>query len=62
MIARDGRSVAVDDVKDMVESAYGRGPMWIEIRNATAAPGRAYGTYEESQTVGGSTSVESQRR
>lgn len=56
MIGPDGRSLSVDDVKAMVESAYGRNRMRIEIRNVTVASGGTYGTYEEWQTVGGSTS------
>jgi len=56
MIGPDGRLLPVDDVKAMIETAYGRHPMKIEIRNVVLVPGKSHGTYEEWQTVDGSTS------
>jgi len=53
MITPEGRSVPCETVRSVIEAAYGRGPMTIEIRNAAVHPTAAFGTYEEWHTDGG---------
>jgi len=56
MIAPDGRSLSGDAVRSSIDAALGLRPLTIEIRNVKVEPSAPFGTYEEWQTIEGTTS------